>query len=112
MQGSKSSKISIVSALHRQRIIRAVICRCVGSRSFAVGVILCFALIGIWAATVYALTKWNLSMLQRVPALSWETVELAWTYAWAVTALTLLLLVSLAIVLCLIERAMKCSRCQ
>jgi hypothetical protein len=50
-------------------------------------------------------------MLQRVPALSWETVGLAWTYAWAVTALTLLLLVTLAIILCLIERAMRCSRC-
>jgi len=51
-------------------------------------------------------------MLRQVPALSWETVELAWTYAWAVTALTLLLLVALAIVLCLIERATRCSRYQ
>jgi hypothetical protein len=61
---------------------------------------------------MFWLTKWNLSMLQRVPALSWETVGLAWSYAWAVTALTLLLLVALAVVLCLIERAMRCSRCQ
>jgi hypothetical protein len=75
-------------------------------------VILCFALIGIWAATVYALTKWNLSMLRKVPALSYATVDLAWSYAWTVTALTLLLLVALAIVLCLMGRAMRCSRCQ
>jgi hypothetical protein len=84
----------------------------VTSKGFAAGVALGFVLIGAWTYAMFWLTKWNLSMLRRVPALSWETVELAWTYAWAVTALTLLLLVALAIVLCLIVRAMRCSRCQ
>jgi hypothetical protein len=51
-------------------------------------------------------------MLRQIPALSWATVDLVWTYAWTVTMLTLLLLVALAVVLCLIERAMKCSSCQ
>ena len=75
------------------------------------GVALCFILIGVWAATVYVLTKWNLSMLRQGPALSYATVGLVWSYAWAVTALTLLLLVALAIILCLIEYAVKRSRC-
>jgi hypothetical protein len=69
------------------------------------------ALIGIWAATVYALTEWNLSMLRKVPALSRETVGLVWSYAWTVTALTLLLLVTLTIILWLMECALRCSRC-
>jgi hypothetical protein len=56
-------------------------------------------------------TKWNLSMLRQVPALSWATVDLVWTYAWTVTALTLLLLVALTIILSLVECALKCSRC-
>jgi hypothetical protein len=81
----------------------------VDSKGFAVGVTLCFILIGVWAATVHILTKWNLSMLRRVPALSWETVGLVWSYAWTVTALTLLLLVTLTIILCLMECALKRS---
>jgi hypothetical protein len=66
----------------------------------------------VWIIGLFWLTKWNLSMLRQIPALSWATVELVWTYAWTVTTLTLLLLVALAVVLCLIERAMKCLRCQ
>ena len=69
-------------------------------------------LIGAWTYAMFWLTKWNLSMLSRVPALSWETVGLVRTYAWTATMLTLLLLVALAVVLCLIEHAMKCLRCQ
>jgi hypothetical protein len=49
-------------------------------------------------------------MLRQVPALSYATVDLVWTYAWAVTALTLLLLLALTLAMCMIEYALRCSR--
>jgi hypothetical protein len=83
----------------------------VDSKGFAAGVALCFVLIGAWTYAMFWLTKWNLSMLSRVPALSYATVDLVWTYAWAVTMLALLLLVTLTIILWLMVRALRCSRC-
>jgi hypothetical protein len=50
-------------------------------------------------------------MLRQVPALSYAAVDLVWTYAWTVTALTLLLLLALTLAMCMIEYALKCSRC-
>jgi hypothetical protein len=73
--------------------------------------VVCFLIAGVWTIGLFWFTKWNLSMLRQVPALSWATVGLVWTYAWTVTMLTLLLLVALAIILSLVECALKCSRC-
>jgi hypothetical protein len=71
----------------------------------------CFLIVGVGTIGLFWFTKWNLSMLRQVPALSYATVDLVWCYAWTVTALTLLLLLALTLAICMIEYALKCSRC-
>jgi hypothetical protein len=70
--------------------------------------VVCLLIIGVGTIGLFWFTKWNLSMLRQVPALSWATVDLVWTYAWTVTMLALLLLVALTIILSLVECALKC----
>jgi uncharacterized membrane protein len=83
----------------------------VGAKSIVAGVVLCFVLVGAGTYAMFWLTERNLSALKQVPALSWETVDLVWTYAWAATMLAVLLLTALAVILYLIGCALKCARC-
>ena len=57
------------------------------------------------AACIFLLTRWNLEVLGKVQPLSWGTVDLVWSYAWGFTAITVLMLVALALILTIAEAA-------
>ena len=76
-------------------------------KSVLVAVGLSLLVIAVGAACIWELTRWNLSALKKVEPLSWDTVNLVWSYAFGFTAIIVLLLVALAVILALASLACR-----
>ena len=66
-----------------------------------------FGLIGYACYLIFDLTRKNLEALSRVPPLSWDTVNLVWSYVFGFTAIIVLLLIAIAVVLALASLACR-----
>jgi xanthine/uracil permease len=72
-------------------------------KRFAATVGVSFGLVGYACCLILDSTKKNLEALSRVPSLSWDAVSLVWAYAFAFTAIVVMLLVALAAILAVYE---------
>jgi hypothetical protein len=72
-------------------------------RARAAAVALCIALTALTLAYLLHLTLDNLRRLREVPPLSWDTVALVWSYVFAFTTATVLLLAAVCVILAAAE---------